>query len=107
MTPILAKVLAVENQADQYRVFVRIGLAKYRGSFNTLTFGENKPSIGFCHEGRLELVYYKDPGLKAGEPVSAVDDSVIPATLPAKGFRAFELCYPIAAHDFWGGEQRG
>jgi hypothetical protein len=67
MTPILAKVLAVENQADQYRVFVRIGLAKYRGSFNTLTFGENKPSIGFCQEGRLELVYYKDPGLKAGE----------------------------------------
>src|ERR1700756_5474313 len=67
MTPILAKVLAVENQADQYKVIVRIGLAKYRGSFNTLTFGENKPSIGFCHEGRLELVYYKDPGLKAGQ----------------------------------------
>jgi hypothetical protein len=68
MTPILAKVLAVDHQGDQYSVIVRIGLAKYRGSFNTLAFGENKPSIGFCHEGRLELVYYKDPGLKAGQP---------------------------------------
>jgi hypothetical protein len=67
MTPILAKVLTVENHANNYTVIVRIGLAKYRGSFNTLTFGENKPSIGFCHEGRLELVYHKDPGLKAGQ----------------------------------------
>src|SRR6516162_10031006 len=32
---------------------VRIELANYRGSFNTLIFKENKPSIGFCHEGRL------------------------------------------------------
>jgi hypothetical protein len=68
MTPILAKVLAVDNQGDQYNVTIRIGLAKYRGSFNTLAFGVNKPSIGFCHEGRIELVYYKDPGLKAGQP---------------------------------------
>ena len=68
MTPILAQVLAVDNQGDQYNVMVRIGLAKYRGPFNTLTFGENKPFIGFCHEGRLDLVYNKDPGLKAGQP---------------------------------------
>jgi len=68
MTPILAKVLAVDNQGDQYNVIVRIELANYRGSFNTLIFGENKPSTGFCHEGRLDLVYYKDPGLKAGQP---------------------------------------
>jgi hypothetical protein len=47
---------------------VRIGLARYRGSFNTRTFGEKKPHIGFCHEGQLELVYHKDPGLKAGQP---------------------------------------
>jgi len=32
---------------------VQIELANYRGSFNTLIFGENKPSIGFPHEGRL------------------------------------------------------
>ena len=55
---------------------VRIGLARYRGSFNTRTFGEKKPHICFCHEGQLELVYHKDPGLKAGQPVSALDDSV-------------------------------
>jgi hypothetical protein len=65
--PIPAKVLAVDKQGDQYNVIVRIGLAKYRGSFNTLAFGENKPSIGFCHEGRLDLVCYKDPGLEAGK----------------------------------------
>ena len=64
MTPILAKVLAVDNQGDQYNVIVRIELANYRGSFNTPIFGENKPSIGFCHEGRLDLVYYKDLALK-------------------------------------------
>src|SRR6516162_7774830 len=32
---------------------VRIELANYRGSFNTLIFKENKASIGFCHKGRL------------------------------------------------------
>ena len=32
---------------------VQIELANYRGSFNTLIFGENKPSIGFCHEAGL------------------------------------------------------
>ena len=68
MTPIHAKVLAVDRQGDQYNVMVRIELAKYRGSFNTLAFGENKPSIGFCHEDRLDLIYYKDPGIKAGQP---------------------------------------
>jgi hypothetical protein len=68
MTPIPAKVLAVDKQGDQSNVIVRIELRRYRGSFNTLAFGENKPSIGFCHEGQLDLVYYKDPGLKPGQP---------------------------------------
>jgi hypothetical protein len=40
---------------------------KYRGSFNTLKFGENKPLMGFCHNGRLDLIYYRDPGLKEGQ----------------------------------------
>jgi hypothetical protein len=68
MTAVPAKVLAVDKEGDQHRVMVRIGLAKYRGSFNTLTFGERKPRIGFCHEGQLELVYHKDPSLKTGQP---------------------------------------
>jgi hypothetical protein len=68
MTSISAKVLDVDKEDDQYRVMIRIGLARYRGSFNTFTFGAKKPQIGFCHEGQLELVYHKDPGLKAGQP---------------------------------------
>ena len=67
MTAIPAKVVAVDRQSDQYRVIVRIGLAKYRGSFNTLKFGEKKPFTGFCRDGQLDLVYFQDPGLEAGE----------------------------------------
>ena len=67
MTPIPAKVLAVDKQGDQHNVIVRIGLAKYRGSFNTLAFGESKPFHGTCHNGQLDLFYYRDPGLKTGK----------------------------------------
>jgi hypothetical protein len=42
MTPILAKVTAIEKRGDQYQVIVQIS-PKYRGSFNTLAFGESKP----------------------------------------------------------------
>ena len=48
MTPILGK----KSSLSIIKI-VRIELANYRGSFNTLIFKENKPSIGFCHEGRL------------------------------------------------------
>ena len=68
MTAIPAKVVAVDRQSDQYRVIVRIGVAKYRGSFNTLKFGENKPFTGFCPDGQLDLVYCRDPELGAGQP---------------------------------------
>ena len=68
MTAIRARVFAVDKEGDQYRIMVRIGLARYRGSFETLTFGEKKPRNGFCHEGQLELVYHKDPCLKTGQP---------------------------------------
>ena len=67
LTAIPAEVLAVDRLSDQYRVIVRIGLAKYRGSFNTLKFGEKKPFTGFCRDGQLDLVYFQDPGLEAGE----------------------------------------
>ena len=62
-----AKVIAVEQRGDQYQVIVQIG-AKYRGSFNTLAFGEIKPYIGSLKDGRLDLVYYRDPGLNEGDP---------------------------------------
>jgi hypothetical protein len=67
MTSIPAKVLAVDKEADRHRIIVRIRLRKYRGSFNTLKFGANKPLMGSCHDGRLDLIYYRDPGLKEGQ----------------------------------------
>jgi hypothetical protein len=42
--------------------------SKYRGSFNMLAFGEIKPYIGSLKGGRLDLVYYRDPGLSEGSP---------------------------------------
>jgi hypothetical protein len=65
MTSLPAKVIAIEKRGDQYQVIVQIG-TKYRGSFNTLAFGETKPYTGALKDGRLDLVYYRDPGLNEG-----------------------------------------
>ena len=67
MTAIGAKVLAVDNLDGQYRVIVRIGFPRYRGSFHTLQFGEKKPFMGFTQNGLLDLVYHENPHLKAGQ----------------------------------------
>jgi hypothetical protein len=67
MTFIPAKVIAVGKEANKHRIVVRIVLRKYRGSFNTLKFGENKPLMGSCYHGRLDLIYFRDPGLKEGQ----------------------------------------
>jgi hypothetical protein len=74
VTAIPAEVLAVDRESDQYRVIVRIGVAKYRGSFDTLVFGNMKPLVGSCHDGRLDLIYLQDPGLDAGQefPLSTI-----------------------------------
>ena len=56
----------MEERACQYQVVVKI-TNKYRGSFNTLLFGEIKPYTGFLKNGRLDLVYYRDPGVRAGD----------------------------------------
>jgi hypothetical protein len=66
MTSIPAKVTAVEQRGDHYQVIVQIG-SKYRGSFNTLAFGEIKPYSGSLKDGRLDLIYYRDPGLEVGD----------------------------------------
>jgi len=60
-------VIAIEKRGDQYQVIVQIS-TKYRGSFNTLAFGEIKPYTGALKDGRLDLVYYRDPGLNEGDP---------------------------------------
>jgi len=67
MTSLPAKVIAIEKRGDQYQVIVQIG-TKYRGSFNTLAFGEIKPYTGALKDGRLDLVYYRDPELNEGDP---------------------------------------
>jgi hypothetical protein len=67
MTFIPAKVVAVGKEANKHRIVVRIALRKYRGSFNTLKFGENKPLMGSYHDGRLDLIYFRDPGLIEGQ----------------------------------------
>jgi len=66
ITPILAKVTAIEKRGDQYQGIVQIS-PKYRASFNTLAFGEIKPHSGSFKDGRLDLVYYQNPGVNIGD----------------------------------------
>jgi hypothetical protein len=66
MTPLPAKVTAIDKSGAQYQLIVEIS-PKYRGSFNTLVFGEIKPYSGSLKDARLNLVYYQDPGLSVGD----------------------------------------
>jgi hypothetical protein len=68
MNSLPAKVMAIEKRGDQYvQVMIQIS-SKYGGSFNTLAFGEIKPHSGSLKDGRLDFVYYRDPGLNVGDP---------------------------------------
>ena len=67
MTRIPAKVISVARQRDQYSVTVRMRRIQYKGSFSTLAFGENRPTMGSSRNGRLRLIYIQDPGLEEGE----------------------------------------
>ena len=67
MTALPAKVIALEKPGDHYQAIVQI-TSNYRGSFNTLAFGEIKPYIGSLKDGRLDLVYFRDPHLEVGDP---------------------------------------
>jgi hypothetical protein len=55
------------NEAISIKGIVQIS-PKYRGSFNTLAFGEIKPHSGSLKDGRLDLVYHQNPGLNIGDP---------------------------------------
>jgi hypothetical protein len=68
MTPVPAKALTVDQQSSQYRVLVQIELNRYLRFFHHLKFGKTKPFIGSFYHGKLDLFYYRDPGLKAGTP---------------------------------------
>jgi hypothetical protein len=71
MSPIAAKVTSVEKRGDQYQVIIQISSkyrgSFYRGSFNTLAFGEIKPHSGSLRDGRLDLVYHQNPALSVGD----------------------------------------
>jgi hypothetical protein len=49
-------------------VTVEIELSIFRGSFNSLRFGDQIPFSGSFRNGKLELRYYQDPGLEIGRP---------------------------------------
>jgi hypothetical protein len=67
MTSLPAKVIAIERRGDRYfQAIIQIG-PKYKGSFNTLAFGDIKPYSGGLKDGRLDLLYYRDPGLNVGD----------------------------------------
>jgi hypothetical protein len=66
MTSLAAKVIAIEKRGGQHQVIVQIS-TRYRGSFNTLAFGDIKPYSGSLKDGRLDLIYYRDPGLEVGD----------------------------------------
>src|SRR5271156_5634548 len=75
MTSIPAKVLTIDKQEDKHRIIVRIVLPKYRGSFNTLKFGENKPLMGSCR-GSIGAYLLPGSGTERGRIVSSLDDSI-------------------------------
>jgi hypothetical protein len=66
MIPVLATVQNVERQGHGYVITVHIGCEEYSGTFEMLAF-ENKPDLGWYREGCLDLVYYRDPDLRAGQ----------------------------------------
>jgi hypothetical protein len=67
MTRLPAKVVSSEKRGDQYCVTVEIELPNFRGSFNSLRFGDRIPFSGSYQSGKLELRYYQDPGLEIGQ----------------------------------------
>jgi hypothetical protein len=67
MTPLPAKVLSIEKRGERYCVTVEIELPNFRGSFNSLRFGDQIPFSGSYRDGKLELSYYQDPGLEVGQ----------------------------------------
>jgi hypothetical protein len=67
MTAVPATVILSDKQGNCYRIVLRITSRRFRGAFNNLHFGENVPAKGSYEDGNLELRYYQDPGLKAGD----------------------------------------
>lgn len=67
MSRIPAKVISVDRPRDHYCVNVRMRRITYRGSFDTVVFGEKRPTVGSSRNGGLHLIHFQDPGLEEGE----------------------------------------
>lgn len=65
MIPISATVLNVDKQGDEYLITVQVASGA-PGTFDKLSF-EIKPDVGWYHYDWLDLIYHRDPGLKAGQ----------------------------------------
>ena len=58
----------VEESKSVRIIFIKAAREYFeQGSFNTLAFGEIKPYSGSLKDGRLDLIYYRDPGLEVGD----------------------------------------
>ena len=67
VTPIPAKVVNVYPLENEYLITIWVGSERYHGTFDRLSFGNNKPHFGSYHYGWLEVAYHQNPGLKAGQ----------------------------------------
>jgi len=93
MTSLAAKVIAIEKRGDQYQVIVQIS-TKYRGSFNTLAFGEIKPlqrlSEGWpAGSGLLPGSRLRGRGISVPSLDAALTDLVLYSEMVANGIKAF------------------
>jgi hypothetical protein len=65
----------MEERACHYQVIVQI-TNKYRGSFNTLAFGEIKPYTGSLKDGRLGSGLLSGSGPEGGGSIPALDSAL-------------------------------
>jgi hypothetical protein len=68
MTPISAIVVDVDHLGNEYFIAVQVGCDHSVGAFDKLSFGENRPRLGFYRHGWLDLVYDRKFDLRAGDP---------------------------------------
>lgn len=66
MTPIPATVLNVDKQGGEYLITVQVESGACPGAFDQLGF-EIKPDLGWYYYDWLDLIYHRNPGLKAGQ----------------------------------------
>jgi hypothetical protein len=105
VTRIPAKVISVARQDGKYCVTVGMRRIFYKGSFETLAFGENRPTVGSSRNGRLHLIYGQDPGLEEGKAFPCGPSSELTRVSPGLLGHGLTHFFNFCA-DFLVGEQR-